>query len=69
VLGRINLLADPLFPPRMATAELCAAFQVGESTVHATVSISKARSGLAHSIRNERCAAWPKGIRWCGWRK
>jgi hypothetical protein len=35
VLGRINFLADPSFPPHMTTAELCAAFQVGESTVHA----------------------------------
>jgi Domain of unknown function (DUF6398) len=31
VLGRINFLADPSFPPHMTTAELCAAFQVGET--------------------------------------
>ena len=35
VLGRINFLGDPSFPPHMTTLELCAAFQVGESTVHA----------------------------------
>src|SRR5712692_2252904 len=35
VLGRINFLGDPSFPPHMTTAELCAEFQVGESTVHA----------------------------------
>ena len=35
VLGRINFLGDPSFPPHMTTAQLCAAFAVGESTVHA----------------------------------
>jgi Domain of unknown function (DUF6398) len=35
VLGRINFLGDPSFSPHMTTAELCAAFKVGESTVHA----------------------------------
>ncbi len=35
VLGRINFLGDPSFPPHMTTAKLCAEFQVGESTVHA----------------------------------
>ena len=35
VLGRINFLGDPSFSPHMTTAELCAAFEVGESTVHA----------------------------------
>jgi hypothetical protein len=35
VLGRINFLGDPSFPPYMTTADLCAAFGVGESTVHA----------------------------------
>ena len=35
VLGRINFLGDPSLLPHMTTAELCAAFQVGESTVHA----------------------------------
>ncbi len=35
VLGRINFLSDPSFSPHMTTAELCGAFQVGESTVHA----------------------------------
>jgi Domain of unknown function (DUF6398) len=35
VLGRINFLGDRSFPPHMTTADLCAAFEVGESTVHA----------------------------------
>jgi hypothetical protein len=35
VLGRINFLGDRSFPPYMTTADLCAAFGVGESTVHA----------------------------------
>ncbi len=35
VLGRINFLSDRSFPPHMTTAELCAAFEVSESTVHA----------------------------------
>jgi hypothetical protein len=35
VLGRINFLGDHSFSPHMTTAELCAAFEVGESTVHA----------------------------------
>jgi hypothetical protein len=35
VLGRVNFLSDPSFSPYMTTAELCAAFEVGESTVHA----------------------------------
>ena len=34
VLGRINFLGDPSFSPHMTTAELCAVFEVGESTVH-----------------------------------
>jgi hypothetical protein len=35
VLGRINVLGDLSISPHMTTAELCAAFKVGESTVHA----------------------------------
>jgi hypothetical protein len=35
VLGRINFLGDPSFSPHMTTKELCAAFEVGESTVQA----------------------------------
>ena len=35
VLGRINFLGDASFSPHMTTAQLCAAFEVGESTVHA----------------------------------
>src|SRR6267154_149329 len=36
VLGRINFLGDPSFSPHMTTAELCAVFEVGESTVPCT---------------------------------
>ena len=35
VLGRTNFLDDKAFSPHMTTADLCAAFDVGESTVHA----------------------------------
>jgi hypothetical protein len=35
MLGRINFLGDTAVSPHMTTAQLCAAFQVGESTVHA----------------------------------
>jgi hypothetical protein len=35
VLGRISFLGDRSFPPYMTTADLCAAFGVGESTLHA----------------------------------
>jgi hypothetical protein len=34
VLGRINFLGDKSFPPYMATSDLCAAFEIGESTAH-----------------------------------
>ena len=35
VLGRMNFLSDKSFSPHMTTADLCAAFDVGASTVHA----------------------------------
>jgi hypothetical protein len=35
VLGRINFLGDRSFPPYLTTADLCAAFGVGKSTLHA----------------------------------
>jgi Domain of unknown function (DUF6398) len=35
VLGRINFLGDRSFPPYLTTADLCAAFGVAESTLHA----------------------------------
>jgi Domain of unknown function (DUF6398) len=35
VLGRINFLGDKSITPYISTADLCAAFEVGESTVHA----------------------------------
>src|SRR5258707_6219661 len=34
VLGRINFLSDQSVSPHITTAELCAAFKIGESTVH-----------------------------------
>ena len=37
-LGRVNFLGDKSFSPHMTTTDLCAAFGIGESTVH-----SKAR--------------------------
>ena len=39
VIGRVNFIGDPSFPPHMKTAELAAAFGVSEGTMHA-----KARS-------------------------
>ena len=35
VLGRVNFLDDPSFPPHMKTTELAAAFGVSEATIHA----------------------------------
>jgi hypothetical protein len=35
VLGRINFLGDKSFPPYMPTSDLCAAFEIGESTAGA----------------------------------
>jgi hypothetical protein len=47
VLGRINFLGDHSFSPHMTTtAELCAAFEVGESTVHAKARVIQPASGL-----------------------
>ena len=34
-LGRVNFLGDKSFSPYMTTADLCAAFEAGQSTVHA----------------------------------
>jgi len=34
-LGRVNFLSDKSFSPYMTTADLCAAFGVSESTIHA----------------------------------
>ena len=34
-LGRVNFLGNKSFSPYMTTADLCTAFEVGESTVHA----------------------------------
>jgi len=53
VLGRVNFLGDPSFDPHMTTADLCAAFGVGESTVH-----SKARAVEA------ALAISPLDLRW-----
>jgi len=46
VLGRINFLGDPSFPPHMTTAQLCAAFRVGESTVHAKARVIENALGI-----------------------
>jgi hypothetical protein len=35
VVGRVNFIGDPSFPPHMKTAELAAAFGVSEATMHA----------------------------------
>jgi len=53
VLGRINFLGDKSITPCMTTADLCAAFEVGESTVHA-----KAR------VIEQRLATRPLDPRW-----
>jgi uncharacterized protein DUF6398 len=45
VIGRINFLGDPSFSPYMTTVELCAAFEVGESTVHAKAHVIKKALG------------------------
>jgi Domain of unknown function (DUF6398) len=49
VLGRINFLDDKSFSPHMKTADLCAAFEVSESTVHA-----KARA-IEKALGTEAC--------------
>jgi hypothetical protein len=46
VLGRINFLGDPSFSPHVKTAELCAAFEVGESTVHAKARVIEETLGI-----------------------
>ena len=56
-------LADGSFPPHITTADLCAAFEVGESTVHAKARVIEETLGnLAYRIRNGRCPAWPEGF-------
>jgi hypothetical protein len=67
VLGRINFLGDPSFSPHMKTAELCAAFGVGESTVNAKARAIERALGPSRSIRSGRSRAWPRRIRRCGW--
>ena len=65
VLGRINFLADKSFSPHMTTADLCAAFDVGESTVHAKALLSPAvRSavlGREESASMDGRGEWPAG--------
>jgi hypothetical protein len=56
VLGRINFLDDPSFAPHMTTAQLCAGFGVGESTVHA-----KARV-IEKAVGTKRHAIWSKHV-------
>ena len=65
VLGRINFLDDKSFAPHMTTADLCAAFDVGESTVHAKALLSPAvRSavlGREESASMDGRGEWPAG--------
>jgi hypothetical protein len=51
----------------MKTAELCAAFGVGESTVNAKARAIERALGPSRSIRSGRSRAWPRRIRRCGW--
>jgi hypothetical protein len=46
VLGRINFLGDKSITPYMSTADLCAAFEVGESTVHAKARVIEETLGI-----------------------
>src|SRR3954453_2887786 len=70
VLARINFLGDCSFPPYMATLDLCAAFGVGESTVHAKARvIEKALRGSGYLTPSGRFPAWSAGIHLCGWRR
>lgn len=46
VLGRVNFLGDKSFPPHLPTAELCAAFGVGQSTAHAKARVIEDALGL-----------------------
>ena len=46
VLGRINFLGDPSFPPHLTTAQLCVAFEVSESTVQAKARVLEKALGI-----------------------
>ena len=46
VLGKINFLGDPSFSPHMTAADLCAAFKIGESTVHAKARVIEKAIGI-----------------------
>jgi Domain of unknown function (DUF6398) len=46
VLGRLNFLNDPSFPPHMKTADLAAAFGVGESAVHSKARVIEEALGV-----------------------
>jgi len=70
VLGRINFLDDKSFSPHMTTAGLCAAFDVGESTVHAKArAIEKAigvgpfdpQRTLPSLVEKDGRGEWPAG--------
>ena len=47
VLGRVNFLDDPSFPPHMKTAELAAAFGVSEATIHAKARLIENALGVS----------------------
>ena len=61
VLGRINFLGDPSFSPHMTTAVLCAAFEVGESTVHAKARVIERALGREDSTGVDGRGEWPVG--------
>jgi Domain of unknown function (DUF6398) len=46
VLGRVNFLDDPSFSPHMKTAELAAAFDVSEATIHAKARLIEKALGV-----------------------
>ena len=69
VLGRINFLGDKSFPPYMATSDLCAAFEIGESTAHAKARLSRKLWESGPTIPSGRFQASSKGIPLYGWRK
>ena len=47
MLGRVNFLDDPSFPPHMKTAELAAAFGVSEATIHAKARLIENALGVS----------------------
>ena len=68
VLGQINFLTDPSTQPFMTTADLCARFEVGQSTASAKARvISQALDTSRLNFLSGRCPACWLRTRWCGW--